>query len=373
MCNCFSLLGSRGGPQLAAQPQAAIGREGAEAAVAGGPVTREASPSSPWIDVHAHPGRCFLRGLEGNDGIRAALGGDDSEAAVADLVAGGVALASFSTVADLRVLSIGPNGIGTSRDFEPGEAWSDHQRQLAALLDLAEEGAVRLVKTPSEIKTFSPGDLPGMLITCEGGDFLEGDASRVEEVWEQGARSITLVHYRVNELGDIQTEPTRHGGLTDFGTEVVGEMNRLGMIIDLAHATWDVTRNVLDRSSYPVMISHSHLARDKDSHPRLLSQEHALAVARTGGLVGAWPAGVALETFEDYLDEIFRMIDLLGIEHVAIGTDMDANYQPVMTSYREMPSLAAGLRDRGLSQAEAALVMGENFIRLFEAVASSAP
>jgi membrane dipeptidase len=208
-----------------------------------------------------------------------------------------------------------------------------------------------------------------MLVTCEGGDFLEGRLPRVEEVWQQGARSITLVHYRVNDLGDIQTEPPRHGGLTPFGVDVVGEMNRLGMIIDLAHATWDVTRDVLDRSSHPVMISHSHLARGDDPHPRLLSRDHALAVAREGGLVGAWPAGVALETFDDYLDEILRMVDLLGADHVSIGTDMDANYQPVMTNYREMPSLAAGLRERGLGETETALVMGGNFMRLFEAVA----
>ena len=85
--------------------------------------------------------------------------------------------------------------------------------------------------------------------------------------------------------------------------------------------------------------------------------------------MGAWPAGVALETFDDYLDEILRMVELLGAEHVAIGTDMDANYQPVLSSYLEMPSLAVGLRDRGLSESETALVMGGNFMRLFEAVA----
>ena len=360
MCNCFSLLGAR--------PRTPVAGDGADAAVSGGPVASAVSPTSPWVDVHAHPGRCFLRGIPDEDPVRAALGGDDSERAVADLVAGGVALASFSTVADLRVLSVGPDGITTGREFESGEAWSDHQRQLAALLDLAGQGSVRLVRTPSEIKTFAPGDVPGMLITCEGGDFLEGDVSRVEEVWSEGVRSITIVHYRVNELGDIQTEPPRHGGLTSFGAEVVDEMNRLGMIIDLAHATWDVTRGVLDRSSHPVMISHSHLARDENSHPRLLSQEHALAVARSGGLIGAWPAGVVFKSFEDYLEEILRMIDLLGVEHVSIGTDMDANYLPVMTTYREMPSLAGGLRDRGLSEAETALVMGGNFIRLFEAV-----
>ena len=368
MCSCFSLLGNGPGARPNRRLRAPIGQDGADAAVSGGTIASDAMPISPWVDVHAHPGRCFMRGLDEKDAMRAALGGDDSVRAVGDLAAGGVALASFSTVADLRVLSIGPNGIGASRDFHEGEAWSDHERQLRALLDLAEQGSVRLVRAPSEIKTFSPGDVPGMLMTCEGGDFLEGDPSRVEEVWGQGVRSITIVHYRVNELGDIQTEAPRHGGLTPFGAEVVGEMNRLGMVIDLAHATWDVTRNVLDQSSHPVMISHSHLARDEDSHPRLLSREHALAVANSGGLVGAWPAGVALESFDDYLDEISRMIDLLGVEHVSIGTDMDANYQPVMTNYREMPSLARGLRRRGLSESETALIMGENFIRLFETV-----
>jgi membrane dipeptidase len=70
----------------------------------------------------------------------------------------------------------------------------------------------------------------------------------------------------------------------------------------------------------------------------------------------------------DFLDEILRMVELLGAEHVSIGTDMDGNYQPVMTSYREMPSLAAGLREHGLGEPETALVIGENFLRLFEVV-----
>ncbi len=363
MCDCFSLSG--------AAPRAPARTDGADGAAgpARGPRTESAfSSSSPWVDVHAHPGRCFLRGLPEQDGLRKLLGSDDTARAVEDLRAGGVALSSFSTVGDLRVLSLGASGIEVARDFEPGEAWSDHRRQIAALLDLAHEGSVRLVLAPGNLTDPSSAGVPGMFITCEGGDFLEGRAARVEEVFEQGARSITLVHYRVNELGDIQTAPPRHGGLTPFGAEVVAEMNRLGMIIDLAHATWDVTRDVLDLSSRPVMISHSHLARGEDPHPRLLSREHALAVARAGGVLGAWPAGIALESFEDFLDEILRMVELLGAEHVSIGTDMDANYQPVMSSHREMPSLAAGLDERGLGEPEIALVMGGNFLRLFESV-----
>jgi membrane dipeptidase len=362
MCNCFSLFG--------AAPRAAVGAEGTDVAGGSARIRNEMSPTGPWVDVHAHPGRCFLRGTSEEDAIRAVLGPDDTERAVEDLRVGHVALSSFSTVADLRVLSVDENGIKASREFEPEEAWLDHERQLAALLDLAAQGNVRLIRTPGDLTDGSAGDAPGMLVTCEGGDFLEGRLSRVEEVWDRGVRSITLVHYRVNELGDIQTESPRHDGLTDFGLEVVREMNRLGMIIDLAHATWAVTRDVLDRSSHPVMISHSHLARDEDSHPRLISKEHALAVARAGGIIGAWPAGVELQSFDDYLEEILRMIELLGVEHVSIGTDMDANYQPVLTSHREMPSLAAGLHERGLSESEMNLVMGGNFLRLFEAVAN---
>jgi membrane dipeptidase len=85
-------------------------------------------------------------------------------------------------------------------------------------------------------------------------------------------------------------------------------------------------------------------------------------------VVGAWPAGVALASFEEFLDEILRMIDALGIDGVAIGTDMDANYQPIVTSYRQFPDLAAGLLGRGLAETDIGAVLGGNFVRLFAQV-----
>jgi membrane dipeptidase len=145
-------------------------------------------------------------------------------------------------------------------------------------------------------------------------------------------------------------------------------MNCLGMVIDLAHAPWSVTRDVLSRSTAPVMISHSHLARGTSPHPRLLSEEHALAVARTGGVVAAWPAGVVLTTFDEYVDEILRMIDLLGVDHVAIGTDMDANFRPVLASYGQVPDLATALLARGVTEDELGRVLGGNLVRLFAGV-----
>ncbi len=320
-----------------------------------------------WMDAHAHPGRCFLMGLDPDDPWVRAFGAPDPARAIDDLVAGGVRLCAFATVADLRVLGMTAEGIRSTREFAPGEAAADHRRQLGALASLESAPRCRVVRRAADLHDVTPGSL-GMLLTCEGADFLEGSLDGLGEAYAVGARSITLVHYRINELGDIQTEAPRHGGLTAFGAEVVRDMNRLGMVIDLAHATWEVTRDVLDRSEAPVMISHSHLARGSDSHPRLLREEHALAVARAGGLVAAWPAGVALATFDDFVDEILRMVDLLGVDHVALGTDMDANYRPVMTSHLQVPDLAAALLDRGVGEPEVGLLLGGNLVRLFSGV-----
>jgi membrane dipeptidase len=323
--------------------------------------------AGPWVDVHAHPGRCFLRGLPGSDPFVAALGPDASERTLPEIRAARVGVVCFASVADLRVIGVrADGGLAAVRDFAPGEAYADHARQLRALRELCSGAGAHAVLSPQD--ALAPGGV-GILLACEGGDFLEGRLERLAEAHAQGARSLTLVHYRVNELGDVQTEPPVHGGLSDFGAEVVRELNRLGMIVDLAHATWDATRRALEVSSHPVMISHSHLARGAPAHPRLLAPEHALAVARGGGVVGAWPAGVALRSFEDYLDEILRMLDLLGIDHVSIGTDMDANYRPVVTRYAQFPEIEAGLAARGLARDELDRVLGGNFLRLFEAVA----
>ena len=175
------------------------------------------------------------------------------------------------------------------------------------------------------------------------------------------------MHYRVNEVGDIQTEPERHGGLTSFGAEVVAEMNRLGLLVDLAHATLSTTRDVVERSSQPVVISHSHLARGVDSHPRLLTDDHTRAVSSRGGVIGAWPAGVAVTDLEGYVGEILRLIDVVGVAHVAIGTDMDANFRPVLTSYGQFVEVAARLLARGLDPSEVVAVMGGNYRRVFAA------
>lgn len=329
-----------------------------------------ASGHGPWIDVHAHPGRCFLAGSPPGARMAEALGGDGSREALDAAHAAGLTAVSFSTVADLVLLRQGADGgLHAGREFRPGEAHADHQRQLQGLRALSETTGVGIAMTADDLEAAHAADELTMLITCEGGDFIEDDLGRLAEAQRSGMSSLTLVHYRVNDLGDIQTEPEVHGGLTPFGRQVVEECNRLGVVIDCAHATFATTRGVLDASDHPVMISHSHLDHADRSHPRLLSADHARAVASAGGLVGAWPSGVTSTTLEDFVEEIGRLVELIGVDHVGIGTDLDGSYRPVLTAHDQLALVADALSGRGFTAAEVDQVMGGNVVGLYRAVA----
>ncbi len=190
-----------------------------------------------------------------------------------------------------------------------------------------------------------------------------------------GVSSLTLVHYRVNSIGDVQTEQPAHCGLSQFGRDVVAECNALGVVIDCAHASFETTAGVLAHSNDPVMVSHSHLDHADRHHPRLLSAEHARAVASSGGLIGAWPSGITSSSLSDFADEVVRLVDLIGIDHVTIGTDMDGNFRPVVRSYADFATLPQLLTSRGLSDGEIDKILGTNALELLRAVASwpSAP
>ncbi len=326
----------------------------------------------PWVDVHSHPGCGFLGGLPKSDPLSMTFGIDRSAERVPTAATGQVAAVNVSTVADLAVMGISSTGPGATREFLPGEAAKDHARQMKAVSKAMEQPNVVPILSAADIRAAAAASQTGAFLGCEGADFLDGDGTGLASAYSEGVRTITLVHYRVNELGDIQTEDPVHNGLTPFGLEVVPEMNRLGMIVDLAHATFEVTVDALNVSKAPIMISHSHLASPGADHPRLLSVEHARVVADAGGIIGAWPCGISSTTLSDYVEEICRLIEAVGVEHVAIGTDLDANYKPVLTDYTQFPEVASLLADGGLTHTEVDAVLGGNFIRVFEAVEAAA-
>jgi membrane dipeptidase len=184
-----------------------------------------------------------------------------------------------------------------------------------------------------------------------------------------GVRSLQLVHYVPSALGDLQTQPAQHQGLSPFGRAVVRECNRHRVLIDVAHASFETVRDVVARTEQPVILSHSILAMDAGRllAARAISVEHAKLVAQTGGVIGAWPSGFN-RSFDEFVDNTRRLIDSVGVDHVGLGTDMDGNLEPVFRSYDQLLTWGEALQRRGLSAAETVKVLGGNMLRVLRAV-----
>jgi membrane dipeptidase len=336
-----------------------------------------ASMSEPRIDLHGHAGRCFLAGLPAGHQLVATIGA----AAIADAVRAAQAAAmtavNLSAVADFAVLRPDPaQGLRAHRDFRPGEAYADYRRQLDGIRAGAAEAGAEIATSAADLERAARDGRTAVLLGCEGGDFLDGDLGRLEEARADGVTVLTLVHYRVNELGDVQTEAPVHGGLSRLGRDAVAECNRLDIVIDCAHASFDTTMAVLEASSQPVIISHGQLGHADTGHPgaghpRLMATEHATAVAEAGGLIGAWPCGFTSESFADFGTEIIRLTEAVDAGHVALGTDLDGNYRPVLTSYPQLGDLASMLVGRGLPAAEVERILGGNAMDLLTSILPS--
>ena len=308
------------------------------------------------IDLHSHPG--MVRAL-----ARTTMDGH-----IERLAAGRVRASLFSAVGDGPVLSINPQGrISAVRQPVPDELFRATYVQLELVRTRIAAGKLMLVERTADLDRARSQGRPAAVLAVEGGDFLEGRLDRVREAYERGIRSIQLVHYRVNELGDIQTEAARHGGLTPFGHDVIREMNRLGMLVDVAHATFDGVRAAAETSSKPLVLSHTFV--DVPGNARAVTREHARLVARGGGVIGVFPVSFGGPGFSGYIDHLSRMADAVGVDHVAIGTDMDGIPFQFATfdNYSEWPSIASALMARGYGRTDVAKVMGGNVARVLKA------
>ncbi len=326
---------------------------------------------NPAFDMHAHPGRTFVRGAKGlapKLKLYQALGTFEKRSA-ADMRAGGVAGAAFASVSDFNVLDARDSVLQVVREFAPGEAWNSFVLQNSNMQKLIEKGLFAPLASPSDLISARNNKQPGAWFSAEGADFLEASVQRLHEAHDMGLRCITLMHFRTSELGDSITSKQTHYGLTPAGKSIVLAMNDLMMVIDVAHASQPTAYGILAASQHPVICSHTHIIRENaPEHPRFISLELAREIAGGGGIIGAWPAGIGIFSLNGFIDRVFELIDAVGIDHVGLGTDMDANYKPVMDNYRQMPVLVAGLLARGLSQRETAKIIGGNFIRLWRQI-----
>jgi len=282
--------------------------------------------------------------------------------------------------------------------------------------DMAEPAA-----TADEVAAIKNKGKAAVLIGIENGYPIGNDLSIIKEFYDRGARYITLAHTRNNDICDSSTDDEEHGGLSDLGKQVVHEMNRLGMMVDVSHISDKSFYDVLEITKVPVIASHSN-ARTVCDNPRNLTDEMLLALRENGGVVQVcilssyvkdlpenpekesalkelrerynyfkdiseeemtkageewyeierkFPGQLA--TVSDLADHIDHIVNLIGIDHVGIGTDFDGGGGlEDCFDVSEIGNITLELVRRGYSKKDISKIWLENFLRVFRAVQAGA-
>jgi len=308
------------------------------------------------VDMHSHAGG-FIRP------------GSTPDTVVDAMRAGGMAVACLAIVSDSPTHKVFPDHtIHPVREPEPGELYAWSTASFARVLKLAQDQGARIVGSTGELRA-APDAGPAIVVAAEGADFLEGRVERVDEARTRfGLRHLQLVHYRPNELGDIQTEAPVHNGLTDFGVEVIHACNRLGIVVDVAHATFEFVKRAAAATTRPLILSHTSLTPEPGPRSRQISADHARIVAQTGGVVGVWPPASIYPTIDAMAVGMARLAEIAGVDHVGLGSDIRGlTVASVLPSYRAFPLLAQALLAQGFSPEDAGKILGGNYARVFAA------
>lgn len=214
-----------------------------------------------------------------------------------------------------------------------------------------------------------------IFLGIENGYALGKDLSNLTLFKNMGVSYITLCHNGDNDICDSAKGNHEHNGLSDFGRKVVTEMNRLGIIVDISHAGDKTVSDVLEISTAPIIASHSS-CRSLCNHPRNLTDEQIRAIAAKGGVIQICLYGPFLKdsgeaTIEDAIAHINHVVQLVGIEHVGIGTDFDGDDEEKLTGCRaanELPRLTMELLRQGYSETDLARLWGGNLLRVLNTV-----
>jgi membrane dipeptidase len=270
-------------------------------------------------------------------------------------------------VADSPIIRLTDGRLRPSRSPNPGELYAFSQDAFAKLHALAGLQRMPLLRTAADLRG-ARSSVPSIIVSSEGADFLEGRIERLSEAYQRWAlRHLQLTHYRPNELGDIQTEPSVNDGLTAFGAEVIRQCNQMGIVVDVAHGTYELVKKAASVTRKPLVLSHTSLTQRPQPWTRLITPDHAKALASTGGVIGIWPIVDIFPNYKAYADGFARMVDIVGIDHVGLGTDqLGLVGGSTMPSYADLPQLAAALHAK-FTPEETAKLLGGNYRRVFEA------
>jgi membrane dipeptidase len=298
-----------------------------------------------------------------------------------------VALIAWSLPSDLRWTRAFATGIEQAREPAPGELSTFFRERLARMKAYVARSDLRPVLAGDDVDACLAGE-SGVVLASEGADFLEGRVEDLGAFYAQGLRHVQLVHYIRNPIGDFQTVPPVHNGLSDAGKRLVQACNGQGILVDLAHCSGPAVEQALEVANKPLVWSHSWVDRTEGRWQdglgylqRRLSLAHAKKIADRGGVVGLWGLAlgkpgpsrmpgrgnwtVALGDTRGYAREIANLVNWLGADHVGIGTDIEGvgtNWS--VNDYSNVRSVVEALQDMGLPTSAIEQVAGGNYARV---------
>lgn len=301
----------------------------------------------------------------------------------------------------------------------PGRCYRQASELLSAMRGAIEQNLdrVELARTGADVERIVAAGKIAMPLAIEGGHAIENSLDKLREFFDLGVSSMTLTHNVSHDWADSGADEPRWGGLNDLGRDVVREMNRLGMVIDISHVSDETFFDVLEVTEDPVIASHSG-CRAINPHRRNMSDEMLAALAENGGVIGIvfvlnylsaeyseamselqavsrpWfeqvPAIEELDlrvavqhlnqgrewplenrpTIEDVLDHIDHAVQVAGVDHVGLGADMyPRTPSPVgIRGVHDYPNITRGLKARGYSDEDVKKIMGGNFLRVWQQV-----
>ncbi len=300
---------------------------------------------------------------------------------------------------------------------------SDESTQLAhRLIDSVEAIVYRapdkfaIATSAAQVKAQFEKGLISLPMGMENGSPIQGDMNNLKAFYERGIRYITLAHSQANHISDSSYDLRRKWkGLSPFGKKLITEMNNIGMLIDISHVSDDAFYQVIELTNTPVIASHSSLRHFTPGFERNMSDDMLKKLGENGGIVminfgsgfvtkeaRKWRDGLSKYTrklvkehgkdspevrnaetsyreqqpypyssLSQVLDHIDYVVELIGIEHVGIGSDYDGVGDTLPTGLKDVadfPNLVQGLLDRGYSEADITKILGRNFLRVWENV-----
>jgi membrane dipeptidase len=273
-------------------------------------------------------------------------------------------------------------------------------------------GEIELAGSAGDVERIARSGKIAAVLTAEGGHQIDNDLAVLRQYRRMGIMAMTLSHFKNNDWADASTDKPIHNGLTEFGKQVVREMNRIGMMVDVSHVSDKTFYDALAVSTKPVIVSHSS-CRVLSEVPRNVTDDMLRALAKNGGVIGInfgegflnpkdaaglmgaintnakapVLTGKALDdyaakefheekpmkvaaTLDDAVAHIDHAIKVAGVDHVGIGSDFDGISGPPngLEDVSKMTQLAAALLKKGYSDEEVKKIMGGNLLRVMRAV-----